>query len=297
MPHRQFALLAVLLLLPAMAVAQPAEKPARVLRLGGVAYSPDAVSVWKGIRVYLARHNLPIEFVLYSNYDGLIDGLRDGHVDIAWNSPLAHARFHLRQGDSQVLAMRDVDRGFRSKLIVHKDAGISTLADLQGKTLILGSRDSAEATVLPTYYFKKQGVDFGKLRVLSLHDEVDERGTPCCSENHILTALQKGRGQAGIVSEVLWKRLTSERPTEVSQFREIWTSPAFSHCVFTARKDFDRKIGARFAELMLAMDGKDAVTAEILRLEQCQKWVPGTHEGFEDLLQALREQHKQTPQK
>jgi hypothetical protein len=46
---------------------------------------------------------------------------------------------------------------------------------------------------------------------------------------------------------------------------------------------------------MLAMDGKDPVTAEVLRLEQAQKWVAGTHEGFADLLQALHEEQKRAP--
>jgi phosphonate transport system substrate-binding protein len=116
-----------------------------------------------------------------------------------------------------------------------------------------------------------------------------------CSENHILQALQKGRGHAGMVSESLWKRLSAEKPSEVSQFKVIWTSPAFSHCVFTARKDFDKDLGARFTKLMLAMDGKDPVTAEVLRLERARKWVLGTHKGFEDLLQALREELRQAP--
>jgi phosphate/phosphite/phosphonate ABC transporter binding protein len=306
MQHRLFVLLTVAALLAGLGsrgfaidpVKDAVEKKPRVLRLGGVAYSPDAVSVWKGIRVYLRRNGLPMEFVLYSNYDGLIQALREGQVDIAWNSPLAHARFHLLSGgESQTLVMRDVDRGYRSKLIVHKEAGIPTLADLAGKTLILGSRDSAEATVLPTYFLKKEGVDFSKCKVLSLHEEVDERGTPCCSENHILQALKKSRGHAGIISEALWNRLRDNSPDELKQFTDLWTSPAFSHCVFTARSDFDKALGTRFTQLMLAMDGKDPVTAEVLRLEQAKRWVPGTHEGFGDLLQALRAEQKVTPER
>jgi len=295
--------LAALLFIPARVAfsADPAkdvsDKQPRTLRLGGVAYSPDAVNVWRGIRVYFERNNVPVEFVLYSSYDGLIRALHDGQVDIAWNSPLAHARFDLLSGGkSQTLVMRDVDRGYRSKLIVRKDAGISTLADLTGKALVLGSRDSADNTVLPTYFLKKEGIDFGKIKVLSLHQEVDERGSPCCSEHHILQALKKGRGQAGIVSELLWKHLSSAKPDEVSQFKDIWTSPSFSHCVFTARQDFDTNLAANFTRLMLAMDGKDPVTAEVLRLEGAKRWVAGTHEGFDDLLQALREQANPAPE-
>lgn len=265
----------------------PADQP--VLRIGAVA-SPDAVTVFRGMRHYLAQRGLPIHFVLYSNYDALVKALHAGHVDLAWNTPLAHARYHLLAGgQSQALVMRDVDCNYRIKLIVRKDAGISTLSDLHGKTMVFGSCDSAEATVLPVYFLRKEGVNFDRIRLLSLHNEVDQKGVPCHSEHHVLKALLEGRGQAGVISEGLWKHLVAQKPAEADQFKEIWTSTPFSHCVFTAGKDFDKQLGTRFTQLMLAMDGKDPVTAEVLRLEHCRQWVAGGQEGFEPLLKALRE--------
>jgi ABC-type phosphate/phosphonate transport system substrate-binding protein len=142
--------------------------------------------------------------------------------------------------------MRDVDRNYRVKLIARRDANISTLDDLAGKTMVFGSCDSADATVLPVYFLKKEGLSFDKVKVCSLHDEVDALGCPCHSEHHVLKALQEGRGAAGIISAVLWKRLCADQPDQAARFKEVWTSPPFSHCVFTARKDFDKGLGARF---------------------------------------------------
>jgi hypothetical protein len=68
----------------------------------------------------------------------------------------------------------------------------------------------------------------------------------------------------------------------------VWTAPAFSHCVLTAPKEFDKTRAGRFIRLMLAMDGKDAGTAEILRLEAARKWVAGSHDGFRTRIEALR---------
>src|SRR3984957_3152758 len=95
------------------------EASPRVLRIGAVAYAPSAVTVFENLRRYFARTDLPVDYVLYSNYDALVDALRNGHVNIAWNTPLAHARYHLLcDGQSQTLVMRDVDRDFRCKLLV-----------------------------------------------------------------------------------------------------------------------------------------------------------------------------------
>lgn len=261
----------------------------RVVRIGAVAYAPSAVTVFENLRRQFAKTDLPVDYVLYSNYDALVDALKKGHVDIAWNTPLAHARYHLLcDGQSQTLVMRDVDCDFRCKLLVRKESGIKTLADLQGKTLALGSREAAEATVMPLHYFKKEGVRLDKITFLRLDDELDLRGSPCSSPQHVLKALTAGRADAGIVGERLWHDLVSRNAPETKSLAAVWTSPAFSHCVFSAAKDFDKTLAKRFTEVMLAMDGKDECSAEILRLEGARKWVAGSPEGFATLVEALR---------
>ena len=138
-------------------------------------------------------------------------------MDIAWNTPLAHARYHRKAGNaSQALVMRDVDCNFRSMLVVRADAKIRTLDDLKGKTLILGSRQAAEATVLPIHFLKREGLNLSRVKIHSLDGQVDLRGNPCSSEVHVLKALQEGRGQAGIIGERLWKHLSEHQPDQVS---------------------------------------------------------------------------------
>jgi ABC-type phosphate/phosphonate transport system substrate-binding protein len=153
--------------------------------------------------------------------------------------------------------------------------------------LILGSREAAEATVLPVHFLKGEGVSLDRLKVLSLDREVDLRGNPCSSEEYVLKALQQGRGQAGIIGERLWKRLSKDQPDQVSGLKCLWVSPAFSHCVFTASKDLDREVAGCFVKLMLAMNPADPQTAEVMRLEGTGKWVAGSQDGFRDLLKAL----------
>jgi ABC-type phosphate/phosphonate transport system substrate-binding protein len=185
-------------------------------------------------------------------------------------------------------AMRDVDCDCRCTLLVRKESGIGTPADLQGKTLALGSREAAEATVLPLHYLKKEGVTLDKVKVISLDEELDLRGNPCSSPAHVLKALRAGRADAGIVPERLWDALVAGKAADAGGLQAVWTSPAFSQCVFTAPRHFDKTLAARFTQLMLAMDGKDAGTAELLRLEGARKWVAGSPDGFRTLIEALR---------
>ena len=131
-------------------------------------------------------------------------------------------------------------------------------------------------------------MDLGQVQVRSLDQEVDLRGNPCSSEVHVLKALREGRGQAGIIGERLWERLKKDQPDRIGGLADLWTSPPFSHCVFTAGKDFDEGLARRFTTLMLAMDPSDPLTADVMRLEGTRKWVAGSPDGFQELIKALQ---------
>jgi ABC-type phosphate/phosphonate transport system substrate-binding protein len=293
MSRRSLAL-APLMVLVVASVVPAADPPAGddgvgpAMRIGAVAYSPDAVTIFEGIRRYCGRNGLSVDYVLYSNYDALVEALLAGQVDVAWNTPLAHARYHVKAGGrSRTLVMRDVDCGFRSVLVARKDSGIESPSQLGGKSLILGSADAAEATVLPLHYLKREGVDLDGVTRICLDGEVDLKGNPCSSEQHVLRALLDGRGDAGIIGERLWAHLQKERPEEAGKLVAVWTTPEFSHCVFTAGEGLDERLGARFTALMTAMDPDDARTCDVMRLEGTRRWVAGSPDGFRDLIEAI----------
>jgi ABC-type phosphate/phosphonate transport system substrate-binding protein len=258
-----------------------------VTRIGAVAYSPAAVTIFHGLTRYLNENGLPSDYVLYSNYDSLVAALERGEVDIAWNTPLAHAKFHVQnECASQTLVMRDVDVGVRSVLVARKESKVVSPADLAGKKLVLGSSQAAEATVLPLHFLKKEGVDLSQVEIVSLDAEVDSEGNPCASPEHVLKALREGRGDAGIITSNLWDRIHEGAE---DSFTQVWVSPPFSHCVFTAAARFDKDRAQRFSKLMQKMDPDEAATRDVMRLEGTRKWLPGSDEGFKDLVEALSE--------
>ncbi|MFN0056178.1 MAG: phosphate/phosphite/phosphonate ABC transporter substrate-binding protein [Planctomycetales bacterium] len=261
-----------------------------VVRVGAVAYSPEVVTVFHELRRYLNRHDFATDYVLYSNYDALVAALARREIDIAWNTPLAHAKYHIQNGcSSRTLVMRDVDCNVRSVLVARADSSIQSLKDLAGKRLVLGSADAAEATVLPLHFLKKENVDFDAMTIISLDKEVDFKGNPCCSPSHVVQALNEKRGDAGIITESLWRLVDADQSGKL-KLKRIWTSDPFSHCVFTAAKDFDEVRAKRFTQLMTAMKPTDPGCADIMRLEGTKKWLPGRMEGFEELIEAVRRQ-------
>src|SRR5262245_2529178 len=92
--------------------------PSSTIFVGAVAYDPKAVTIWESIRDLFREKPHTLDYVLFSNYEALVDALFAGSVDIAWNTPVAWVKARRRsKGEAVALAMRDTDQGFTSKLV------------------------------------------------------------------------------------------------------------------------------------------------------------------------------------
>src|SRR5215472_14029262 len=118
---------------------------ARTFTLGAVAYDPKVVTIWTGFRDWFVRHDFAFDYVLYSHYERQVEDLLDGHIQAAWNSPLAWVRARRlaeAAGTSvRALVMRDTDRDLTSVVVVRADSRAQSIADLQGKTVGVGAVD------------------------------------------------------------------------------------------------------------------------------------------------------------
>src|SRR5256886_12207503 len=144
-----------------------------VVNVGVVAYDPKVVTIWEGIKEYFEANGVPMDFVLFSNYDAQVDALLKGWIDIAWNTNLPYVKVHRRtDGKCGVLAMRDTDVSFTSKLVAGAGTGVENLGGLKGKRVAFGSRDSGQARILPAYFLKRNGIDPAR-DITAIHFDLD----------------------------------------------------------------------------------------------------------------------------
>jgi ABC-type phosphate/phosphonate transport system substrate-binding protein len=116
------------------------------LRLGAVAYAPYVVTIFEGIKKHFQGQKIDLDWVLYSNYDALVEAFVTREVDLAWNGPLAYIKIRRRlQEPCKVVAMRDIDVGFTTRFITQTDSAIQRLEDLAGKRFAFGSQGSVQA--------------------------------------------------------------------------------------------------------------------------------------------------------
>lgn len=259
----------------------------KIVRIGAVG-GANAKTAMANLTTYLSRQGFPVDYLMYSSYSALVDGLARGEVDIAWNAPLAHVQFHLRTGcTSQTLAMRACDVGLHLTLVARADAKIKSPNDLSGQRLLLG-REGDQEGLLSVYFLQKAGAKLDQIRVVRLAQK-DAQGKRADSWPHILQALSAGQSDAAIIPQDFWNRSAAWQEKN-PQVKAVWSSPAFNHCVFTAAKGFDAKLGKQFTRLMTTLDPQDPLVAELNRLEGTSKWLPGDAKGFEALIEALQQQ-------
>src|SRR5271167_2207669 len=129
------------------------------LRVGAVAYDPKVVTIWEGFKTYFEKRGVPIDYVLYSNYDAQVEANLAGEIDLAWNSPLAWVKSQLvSHRRCRAIAMRDTDRDLTTRILARKHSNVTSLADLRGKTIAVGASDSPQATLIPLSMLANAGV-------------------------------------------------------------------------------------------------------------------------------------------
>ncbi len=112
------------------------------LIVGSVAYTPNVVTIWEGIRDYFTQGPAEMDFVLFSNYGRQVDALLAGVIDVAWNTNLAWVRTVAQtDGACRALAMRDTDTVFQTIFVARAGSALAGLEELKGRRLALGSQD------------------------------------------------------------------------------------------------------------------------------------------------------------
>jgi ABC-type phosphate/phosphonate transport system substrate-binding protein len=271
----------------------------RTIWVGAVAYDPKVVTIWEGMRSYFQHEaGLPVEIVLFESYEAQVVALLASpgdpvpRIDIGWNTNLAYLQAAEWSGQRcRPIAMRDTDIGWTTKIVAAAGGVIGSLADLKGHTLALGSRDSGHAAILPVYFLESQGMLEGKdYRTLRFDNDLGKHGDTGASEIEVVRAILAGRADAGAVGSPFWQSMNTLGLAPEGVLTEIWTSPPYNHCMFTARADLEPELEQQFVQALAAMNYDNPVHRRVLDAEGLRSWVPPQLDGYDSLRAACEQQ-------
>jgi ABC-type phosphate/phosphonate transport system substrate-binding protein len=264
-----------------------------MITIGAVAYDPKVVTIWEGMRSYFrGEAKLPVEVVLYLSYEAQVDALLAGRIDIAWNTNLAFVQCERwSDGKTVPLAMRDTDLVWESKVIALTGGPVRTLGDLRGRTLAIGSRDSGHAAILPVHFLAEQGLREGAdYKTLRFDTDLGKHGDTGTSEVDVMKAVMEGHADAGAVGSPFWQGVVEKKLVPEGALSVVWTSPAFHHCMFTARTGLPRADAEAFEKALFAMRWDNPKHRAVLEAEGLREWVRPHLEGYASLRKAADEQ-------
>ena len=260
-----------------------------MVRLGGVASNAYLVA-FPAIKEHFQKQGIDLDWVLYSNWDALVDAFVKKEIDLAWNGPLAYVKIKRRLTDPcQVVAMRDIDVNLVTHFITQPNSEILTVEDLNGKRFALARRGSVEAGLLAFHYLKQVGIN--PAQDLALCTFYDERGSSSFPDQRdVVERVRTGEYDAGAVSSTTLEKMEEDGSLPPGSIRIFWSSPGYSHCCFTAHNDIDEALSRQITQAFVSMDYSDPVGKTAMDAEGCKAFLPGTTEGWEFLEKVAEEE-------
>jgi len=263
----------------------------RVL-VGAVVYDPKVVTIWDIIREFFATKGYTMDCVFYNSYELMVDALLAGHIQIAWNSPLAWVDVvHRTSGKCRAIAMRDTDRDRRSHIIARKGGNVKSLKDLRGRTLATGAIDSPQSHLLPIHLMRQAGLIAGRDFAVRRFDiMVGKHGDHVGGELDALRSMQKGESDACAILDLNWVRWQAEGIADSAALVSIGTTEPFDHCNFSVLGDFSSDDERRWTSTLFSMKYENPAHREMMNLEGLKAWLPGRTSGYAALTEAVKEQ-------
>ena len=263
-----------------------------VLLLGAVAYDPKVVTIWDGFKTYFPEHDLPFDYILFTNYERQVQAHLDGQIHVAWNSPLAWLQtIRLAEASgrkAEAIVMRDTDCDLISTVIARYDGPIHAVSDLKGKRVAVGAKDSPQATLIPLQVLAAQGLEANRdFQVVSFDVLVGKHGDHVGGERDAALALMRGDVDAACLIEGNYRMFEQDGTITPGTTFRVLETPPYDHCNFTVLDNAPADRIERFAELLLAMSYDDPEVRTLLDLEGLKRWIPARTEGYRLLADAV----------
>lgn len=208
------------------------------------------------------KTGIEIQLVLARDYTTVVEYLAERKIDIAL---LAGVTYLDAQKATDIVPLcailsRDGTPTTRTVFIVRDDRGdITSLSDIKGKRLALGSPQSTSSCLEPLYFLRENGFtpdDFPALDNLSTHEAVAR-------------AVLRGTYDAGAMSEVIYQRFAA------AGLKVIAVTESYPGFLIVASEALSPEVRQRLQDVLLHLDYSSPEVEAASR-----EWSPLLRNGF-----------------
>ena len=194
----------------------------------------------------------------------LADALKEGKVDLFHDSVVPTLVLSKWAGSVPILRQWKYGTAeYAGLIVVKKDSGINSLADLKGKVIAFEEPHSTSASVLPRMLLEEK-----KLKLMQIDNsrvvKPDSVGYTFGSDGNSINVLITGRADAATTIHREFDRL---KPEIRESLKIIGTTMTVPRNLIAVRKDLDPSLRQKLKQILLDMD-KDPEGQRVLKRSQ-----------------------------
>lgn len=231
----------------------------QILVIGKVSDNPKKhYKTLKPIAEYVVAHMKDLDIkeariLMAKDNRQMIDYLRDGKVDWVTETPFSAVIFQEKAGAEMLLRKwKDGVPDYHTVFITRKDGGITSLADLRGKTIAFEDSGSTSAYFLPAAVLNDEGLDLIELDSTRKKPPAGKTGF-VFSGGEINTSswVYDGKVDAGAYSSIDWET-DHHLPEALKKGLKVFhRTKRFPRSIELVRKDIKPEVRQRLREILL----------------------------------------------
>ncbi|MGJ8585930.1 MAG: phosphonate ABC transporter substrate-binding protein [Marinosulfonomonas sp.] len=233
-----------------------------------------------------------------ADYNGVIQGLLGGSLDMAWLGASGYAKTYLSDPEAVepilVKVNEDGGYGYYSIGFARKDSGITSLEDLKGKTFGFGDPNSTSGYLIPSIEIPEQinasmesGDYFGEVKFTGGHEQTIVAVNNGDIDAGVTWADGLGEWEDGYNSGALRKAVDAGL-VDMNDMVKIWQSNTIPEGPIVLRKSLPADVKVKMASLMASLKSIDPDCAYGVASGETKGFMPITHEAYETIIEARK---------
>ncbi|MEM6659477.1 MAG: phosphonate ABC transporter substrate-binding protein [Pseudomonadota bacterium] len=241
---------------------------------------------------------VPAKLFAPADYNGVIQGLLGGTIDVAWLGASGYAKTYLSNPEAvePVLVKVNTDGGYGYHSIgfARKDSGIASLDDMKGKTFGFGDPNSTSGYLIPSIEIPaatgatmESGDYFDEVKFTGGHEQTIVAVNNGDVDGGVTWADGLGEWEDGYQSGAL-RRAVDAGLVDMNDLVQIWKSEPIPEGPVVVRKALPADVKAKVTELWDTLSEKDSECFYGVAAGEAKSFDPITHDAYEIIIEARK---------
>ncbi|TMU74320.1 phosphonate ABC transporter substrate-binding protein [Pseudomonas fluorescens] len=194
-----------------------------------------------------AKIGMPVVPFVATDYNGIIEALRSGKLDVAYLGPFSYVLATSVadvEAFSVAVTKKTGQSAYKSVILARKDSGIHSLADLKGHTFAFVDPSSASGHLFPKAGLEQAGF---------VPDTLFKRVIFSGSHDASILAVENKKVDAAAVADRIFASAVAKGVVKQDDFDIVWSSKPIPESPMVWRKALDPELKKKVADALASI--------------------------------------------